>query len=178
MYSVLDVCTTNNGNVKLVKMRNPWGKFEWKGAYSDHDANTRGWKPDMLGGMGIVNFNSEAIKDRSDDGVFWMPFLDFIREFPYIAMCAVSENMNSLHLDVHEDMGVCGPMYGMCEGAVGFCVCCHGARNLWCPEERSTVDMVIAFKNETVLEAIGNCCSASKRVSLSTKLIKGAISLY
>ena len=31
MYSVLNVCTTNSGNVKLVQMRNPWGEFEWKG---------------------------------------------------------------------------------------------------------------------------------------------------
>ena len=70
-------------------------------------------------------------------------------------MCAVSENMSSLHLDVHEDMGVCGPMYGMCEGAVSFCACCHGAMNLWCPEERSTLEMVVAFKNESVSDRDG-----------------------
>ena len=77
-------------------------------------------------------------------------------------MQAVSENMSSLHLDVHEDMGICGPMYGMCEGAVTFCACCHGAMNLWCPEERSTLEMIMSFRDQSVLEAIGNCMSGSR----------------
>lgn len=39
MISVYDIKST-----KLLKMRNPWGQFEWKGMYSD---NSKKWTEEL-----------------------------------------------------------------------------------------------------------------------------------
>jgi hypothetical protein len=51
--------------VKLVQCRNPWGSFEWNGAWSDKDKNWTKYK----------NVAKKLKEDGvgNDDGVFWMP---------------------------------------------------------------------------------------------------------
>ena len=39
-YTMISVFEVNQ--TKLLKMRNPWGSFEWKGLYSD---NSNKWTP-------------------------------------------------------------------------------------------------------------------------------------
>ena len=41
MIDVYDIITKKGQSEKLVKLRNPWGKFEYKGAFSDKD--TENW---------------------------------------------------------------------------------------------------------------------------------------
>ena len=148
MYSLLNTCRVDGE--KVIQIRNPWGGFEWKGKYSDFDESTKGWKPDG----GAFDFVLETVgagqqeSEKANDGVFWMPFSDFIEHFDYICFCAVTENMNSLNLDVHEDMGTCGPCYGCMEGATTYCLMCRGARHLWCPQKRSTLEIIEAYKEE------------------------------
>lgn len=36
-YSIVGVYDFNN--IKLIKLRNPWGKIEWKGRWCDTDPN-------------------------------------------------------------------------------------------------------------------------------------------
>jgi hypothetical protein len=91
-----------------------------------------------------------------------MPFRDFLKNFPYFCLCAVSENISSLHLNMHEDQGVCGPLCGVGEGLVSYCACCEGAKQLWFPEERSTLELINAFKDDTTLERIEKCCCPNK----------------
>jgi len=57
-YSILDARQVNSQ--RLVRLRNPWGEKEWKGALSE---NWTKW-PKTL--------KSKLITSSANDGVFWM----------------------------------------------------------------------------------------------------------
>jgi len=69
-YSIIEVkqVTADDGKIwKLLKMRNPWGKFEWKGDWGDTSSKWEEY-PEV----------EEACKlERADDGIFWICFDDF-----------------------------------------------------------------------------------------------------
>lgn len=72
-YSLLDVQDLKDasGNVvhTIAKVRNPWSSENYHGKFSDDDSSwTDEWKQQ-------VNFK------KSNDGVFWMPYENFIRFF-------------------------------------------------------------------------------------------------
>ena len=166
MYSILDTCTTTDARgktVKLIKLRNPWGSHEWSGAYSEKDESTRGWKPNGGFLIGSIFQSTQPVKD---DGIFWMPFNDFLQTFDYFCLCAVSTNMSSLHLDMHEDYGPCGPVAGCMQGGLTYCLMCQGAKHLWCPTNASTIDLIYSFKNGSLTERIGQCCDATARATM------------
>lgn len=77
-YTIIDLFEYQN--IKLVQLRNPWGQFEWKGAYSDQ---SNLWTAEL---KKFVDF-----KD-SDDGVFFMEFNDFLNFFPYTFNCKFEDN--------------------------------------------------------------------------------------
>lgn len=52
------------GNVTLVKLRNPWGKYEWKGDWS---SNSDKWTPELKEKLRVSN---------KDDGIFYMTIED------------------------------------------------------------------------------------------------------
>jgi len=54
---------------KLIKLRNPWGDFEWKGDWGD-DSDL--WTPALKKQLGWTDVN---------DGTFWMCLNDFIHYF-------------------------------------------------------------------------------------------------
>lgn len=72
-YSILRVKTYEDAN--LIQLRNPWGKTDWRGAWSEGDAN---WTPELK-----QYFN---YKD-SKDGVFWISINDFIYFYDAYNMC-------------------------------------------------------------------------------------------
>jgi len=81
-YTILDAKEYNRsvGNgIKLLKMRNPWGHTEWKGDYSD---KSKLWTPELKTYFGFVESSKE-------DGVFFMPFEEYIKEFKNVIICAV-----------------------------------------------------------------------------------------
>ena len=64
--------------VILVRLRNPWGKVEWNGSWSDHSSE---W-----------NTISDKVKRRiglkmDHDGEFWMSFEDFSKNFNVFECC-------------------------------------------------------------------------------------------
>lgn len=69
-YAVLR--TWEEGDVRLVKLRNPWGEVEWEGDWSD---GSKLWTPEMMTKLGHT---------FGDDGEFWMTYKDFSKHFPSI----------------------------------------------------------------------------------------------
>ena len=51
---------------KLVCLRNPWGKFEWKGAFSDGSAEFQRVKNDLR------KMVDPELVDGQEDGSFWV----------------------------------------------------------------------------------------------------------
>ena len=77
-YSILQM--SQDVGQKLFKLRNPWGKGEWSGKYSDK------W---------IRDNGSEALKEQlkyvdADDGMFWMCYDDLQMYFTHIYLCDVA----------------------------------------------------------------------------------------
>ena len=67
-YSMLGLVTLSNG-VELLKLRNPWGKGEWLGAWSDKSE------------LWTDEFKREAGWVDEDDGVFFITYEDFKQNF-------------------------------------------------------------------------------------------------
>ncbi|XP_064481462.1 calpain-D-like [Ornithodoros turicata] len=83
-YSVLDVQDVEG--VRLVRLRNPWGHYSWKGDWSDGSPL---WTPVMR----------EALMPHgADDGVFWMSFNDVLKFFDCIDICKVRPDWNEVRL--------------------------------------------------------------------------------
>ncbi|KAK4556221.1 hypothetical protein LTR86_006918 [Recurvomyces mirabilis] len=60
------------GDLRLLKLRNPWGDTEWEGDWSD---GSKLWTAEMMTKLGHT---------FGDDGVFWMSYTDFLKHFPNI----------------------------------------------------------------------------------------------
>jgi hypothetical protein len=76
-YSIMDVreVIDSRGKVRMIlEIRNPWGKFEWKGEFSDKSPL---WTAEAK--------RSLKVEDH-DDGVFWMPFERFVEAFEGIGI--------------------------------------------------------------------------------------------
>lgn len=67
----------------LIKIRNPWGATEWSGIWSDGDDM---WSqfPDVADELEYVEI---------DDGTFWMPIENFVKQYDCIFVC--KKNMSS-----------------------------------------------------------------------------------
>ncbi|CAG2165759.1 unnamed protein product [Oppiella nova] len=83
-YSILDV--QNIGALRLVRLRNPWGRFSWKGDWSDGSTL---WNPAL---------RHQLMPDSGGDGVFWMSFRDVIKYFDSIDICKVRSNWNECRI--------------------------------------------------------------------------------
>ena len=64
-YSILDVQDVDG--IKLVRMRNPWGRFSWTGRFSD---NSPDWTPSL---------RQKLMPHGAADGVFWIVFDDVLK---------------------------------------------------------------------------------------------------
>lgn len=76
---------------KLVKLRNPWGRYEWHGDWSDTSSL---WTPETRTAM--------QMDGSSDDGVFCMAFEDFQRYFESLTLCYVHDQFWSFNLPMDQ----------------------------------------------------------------------------
>lgn len=85
-YSVMDVRDEGN-QLRLVKLRNPWGHFSWKGDWSDDSPL---WTPEL---------KTMLMPHGSNRGVFWMCFKDVIKYFDSIDVCKIRYGWNEIRLE-------------------------------------------------------------------------------
>ncbi|KAF6217075.1 hypothetical protein GE061_001428 [Apolygus lucorum] len=78
-YSVLDVRDLNGG-IRLLRLRNPWGHYSWKGDWSDDSPI---WTPQL---------REVLMPHGASDGVFWISFEDVLKYFDCIDICKVRSN--------------------------------------------------------------------------------------
>lgn len=64
--------------VRLLRLRNPWGRIEWKGAWSDHSSD---WQQVSASVKESLEFKI------ANEGEFWICFDDFCRAFNSIQFC-------------------------------------------------------------------------------------------
>ncbi|CAI9726120.1 calpain-9-like, isoform X2 [Octopus vulgaris] len=64
----------------LLRLRNPWGKGEWNGPWSDTSFEMRNLPADKKLELEVVN---------AEDGEFWIPFDEFVSNFDEIAFCHI-----------------------------------------------------------------------------------------
>ncbi|EAR85345.1 calpain family cysteine protease (macronuclear) [Tetrahymena thermophila SB210] len=74
-YAVLDakVVMSRDGQERILQLRNPWGKGEWQGAWSDKSDK---WTPELKKECNLSNKN---------DGLFWMSIEDFCLKYSSIS---------------------------------------------------------------------------------------------
>lgn len=75
--------TFNGEHLRLVRVRNPWGKGEWKGRYSDND--TTNWTEEKKKYFGF--------EDSKDDGSFFMHFDDYYKYWGYLFICKIRSGL-------------------------------------------------------------------------------------
>lgn len=122
---------------RMLKIRNPWGSYEWKGKWSD---KSKMWNkyPSIAKQCNYVN---------ADDGTFWMEFKDFKKIYTRLNICD-RDTAKDASLDVREDSGCCGIFVGFCLGCSKFWCLCHGFRNMYFSHEST----------DETLDTTEKCC--------------------
>jgi hypothetical protein len=67
---------------EVLQLRNPWGSFEWGGAWSDASVELNACRAEL------EDDGVETNSSVGDDGMFWMCFADFKRSFISMSVCA------------------------------------------------------------------------------------------
>ncbi|NXH01721.1 CAN14 protein, partial [Loxia leucoptera] len=77
--------TCQYGPENLVRLRNPWGKIEWKGDWSDSS-----YKWELLSPKEKI-----LLRKKKDDGEFWMSLQDFKIHFVDLVICKLTPDLMS-----------------------------------------------------------------------------------
>lgn len=81
-YGLLRACEITDAfgeKVKIVNLRNPWGDFEWSGAWGD---SSDLWTDDI----------KKQAQYADDTGLFWMAYTDVCHYFSRIQICHINDD--------------------------------------------------------------------------------------
>lgn len=84
---------SSKGGTKLVKIRNPWNNFEWKGDWSD---SSRLW---------TSRVKEEVEFEGSDKGFFYMSLQDYVANFSATVVCKVHDQFEHTKTEAKQDIG-------------------------------------------------------------------------
>ncbi|CAG5110499.1 Oidioi.mRNA.OKI2018_I69.chr2.g4898.t1.cds [Oikopleura dioica] len=76
----------------MIKLRNPWGKTEWTGNWSDDDREN--WRRVRKKEKKRIGFT------KANDGAFWMSYEDWLKELEIFNFCALPG------LDINDEDGI------------------------------------------------------------------------
>lgn len=127
-YSVIAaVEVSESGHVfKMVQVRNPWGTFEWSGDFSDRSTS---WQK-------YPKVAKACDFKPSDNGTFWMEWVDFQHHFKNLDFCFRTTGWDDLVLNIHEESPCIGPCVGCVGGCADYWCCCKGMWALACGNEK------------------------------------------
>lgn len=150
-YSVLDV--RDMDNFRLLKLRNPWGHYSWKGDWSDDSAV---WTPGL---------RELLMPHGASEGVFWISFEDVLKYFDCIDICKVRSGWTEVRLQ--------GTLQPLCSlncvlltvlepTEAEFTLFQEGQRNSE-KSQRSQLDLCVVLFKTRCLAEVGRLVEHSKR---------------
>lgn len=77
------------GDVRILKLRNPWGSKEWLGAWSDRSDL---WTPDLK--------KEVKMEVNTEDGVFCIGFGDYMNYYRSTTICKMIDRFSYHHMEV------------------------------------------------------------------------------
>ncbi|ENN80201.1 hypothetical protein YQE_03371, partial [Dendroctonus ponderosae] len=153
-YSLLDVRDLEGH--RLMKLRNPWGHFVWKGDWCD---NSTLW---------TMNLHSELMPEGPQDGTFWISFNDMLKYFDCIDICKVRFGWNEIRLTgilpplASQDHLSCILLTVLEPTEVDFTLFQKGQRKSE-KSQRSQLDLCVVLFKARQGTTIGNLVEHSKR---------------
>jgi len=123
-YSILALCKAKEH--RLVKIRNPWGTGEWKGAWGDGHENWSKY-PEVAKAVGYQN---------KDDGAFWMSWEDFVENWASVGVIDRTIDVSTLRYKV-DTRSKYPALKGCVNGCFKYWCRCWGCRRLYCPHRSS-----------------------------------------
>ncbi|KAJ8952409.1 hypothetical protein NQ318_014501 [Aromia moschata] len=153
-YSLLDVRDVDG--YRLLKLRNPWGHFVWKGDWSD-ESPLWPWQ-----------LRQDLMPDGPQDGTFWISFNDVLKYFDCIDICKARSGWNEVRLTgtlpplASQDHLSCILLTILEPTEVDFTLFQEGQRKSE-KSQRSQLDLCVVLFKARVGSTIGSLVEHSKR---------------
>ena len=95
-YSLISIHEFNNKGkeIKLLKLRNPWGSGEWQGDWSDKSPL---WTPQLATKLGNVVGN---------DGIFFIELNDYLDHFSWTSVCVENNEEKYVHSQLYHSFSI------------------------------------------------------------------------
>lgn len=103
-YPVLD-CRHLGGH-RLLRLKNPWGRVRWRGAFAPGDPRWESVKAKAVGESGSSQRITKLLghdpgRETPDDGHFWIEWQDVRRYFSHLYLCWAPRRLGLHRLEVH-----------------------------------------------------------------------------